>query len=133
MQIDNFRTLIWVMVLLIPNYPNLISLHINQTQTNYFLSFSSHLVLTFYLYSLNAFVFNYLNTSFSFTHTLLRSLTTNYSWIPKHPGGVDMITLAAGRDITNMFESYHPFSGELATAILKKHYVCDISDTELPR
>lgn len=55
------------------------------------------------------------------------------SWIPKHPGGVDMITLSAGRDITNMFESYHPFSSELATSIIKKYYVCDILDTELPR
>jgi len=55
------------------------------------------------------------------------------SWIPKHPGGEDMLCLAAGRDITNMFESYHPFAGETATAILKKYYVCDVADTELPR
>jgi len=55
------------------------------------------------------------------------------SWIPKHPGGSDVLSLAAGRDITNMFESYHPFSGELATSILKKYYVCDVADTEHPR
>lgn len=55
------------------------------------------------------------------------------SWIPKHPGGEDMLTLTAGRDITNMFESYHPFSGELTNAILKKYYICDIADAELPR
>lgn len=55
------------------------------------------------------------------------------SWIPKHPGGTDVLTLAAGRDITNMFESYHPFSGELTNTILKKYYVCDVADTELPR
>jgi fatty acid desaturase/predicted heme/steroid binding protein len=55
------------------------------------------------------------------------------SWIPKHPGGTDVLTLSAGRDITNMFESYHPFSGELTTSILKKYYVCDVADTELPR
>lgn len=55
------------------------------------------------------------------------------SWIPKHPGGEDVLTLTAGRDITNMFESYHPFSGEVTTAILKKHYICDIAETELPK
>lgn len=44
-----------------------------------------------------------------------------------------MLTLAAGRDITNMFESYHPFAGEITTSILKKYYVCDVADTELPR
>jgi len=55
------------------------------------------------------------------------------SWIPKHPGGEDVLTLTAGRDITNMFESYHPFSGDLPATILKKYYVCDIADCELPR
>lgn len=55
------------------------------------------------------------------------------SWIPKHPGGEDVLTLTAGRDITNMFESYHPFSGEMPTIILKKYYVCDIAETELPK
>lgn len=55
------------------------------------------------------------------------------SWIPKHPGGEDVLVLAAGRDITNLFESYHPFSGDVPATILKKYYVCDIADTELPR
>jgi len=55
------------------------------------------------------------------------------SWIPKHPGGEDVLTLTAGRDITNMFESYHPFSGEMPSTILKKYYVCDIAETELPK
>lgn len=44
-----------------------------------------------------------------------------------------MLTLSAGRDITNMFESYHPFAGEHVSAVLKKYYVCDIADSELPR
>lgn len=55
------------------------------------------------------------------------------TWILKHPGGVDTLTLSAGRDITNMFESYHPFSGELTTSILKKYYICDIADSEHPK
>lgn len=55
------------------------------------------------------------------------------SWLPKHPGGQDVLLLSAGRDVTNLFESYHPFSGDTPFQILKKYYVCDISDTELPR
>lgn len=55
------------------------------------------------------------------------------SWIPKHPGGSEMIVLSAGRDVTNLFESYHPFSGDQPANILKKYYICDIADTELPR
>lgn len=55
------------------------------------------------------------------------------SWIPKHPGGSDVLALSAGRDVTNLFESYHPFSGDQPFQILKKYYVCDMADTELPR
>jgi len=55
------------------------------------------------------------------------------SWLPKHPGGADVILLSAGRDVTNLFESYHPFSGDIPFQILKKFYVCDVADTELPR
>ena len=29
------------------------------------------------------------------------------SFISKHPGGTDPLLLVAGRDITQMFESYH--------------------------
>lgn len=55
------------------------------------------------------------------------------SWIPKHPGGSDVLVLAAGRDVTNLFESYHPFSGDTPATILNKYYVCDMADSELPR
>jgi fatty acid desaturase/predicted heme/steroid binding protein len=55
------------------------------------------------------------------------------SWIPKHPGGSDVLILSAGRDVTNLFESYHPFSGDTPSIILKKYYICDMADTELPR
>jgi fatty acid desaturase/predicted heme/steroid binding protein len=55
------------------------------------------------------------------------------SWIPKHPGGEDVLSISAGRDITNMFESYHPFSGQITTSILNKYYVCDIADSEHPK
>jgi fatty acid desaturase/predicted heme/steroid binding protein len=55
------------------------------------------------------------------------------SWVPKHPGGADVLVLSAGRDVTNLFESYHPFAGDLPATILKKYYVCDVADNELPR
>jgi fatty acid desaturase len=55
------------------------------------------------------------------------------SWIPKHPGGSDVLVLSAGRDVTNLFESYHPFSGDLPSTLLKKYYVCEVADNELPR
>eukprot|EP01113_Clastostelium_recurvatum_P034071 TRINITY_DN457_c0_g1_i2.p1 TRINITY_DN457_c0_g1~~TRINITY_DN457_c0_g1_i2.p1 ORF type:complete len:498 (-),score=105.60 TRINITY_DN457_c0_g1_i2:129-1622(-) len=54
------------------------------------------------------------------------------SWLPKHPGGDDLVLMSAGRDITNLFESYHPLS-DLPCQVLKKFYVCDIADNELPR
>ena len=32
------------------------------------------------------------------------------SFVNHHPGGLDQILYGAGRDITQLFESYHPFS-----------------------
>jgi len=32
------------------------------------------------------------------------------SFVDRHPGGVEQILIGAGRDITQLFESYHPFS-----------------------
>ena len=32
------------------------------------------------------------------------------SFIAKHPGGMEQIMMGAGRDITVLFESYHPFN-----------------------
>ena len=32
------------------------------------------------------------------------------SFIDRHPGGRDMILLMAGRDITDLFRTYHPFT-----------------------
>jgi fatty acid desaturase/predicted heme/steroid binding protein len=54
------------------------------------------------------------------------------SWLPVHPGGKDMLLFSAGRDITNLFESYHPFTNKPAQ-VLAKYYVGDISSTEFPR
>ncbi len=32
------------------------------------------------------------------------------SFIARHPGGAEQLMLGAGRDVTQLFESYHPFS-----------------------
>jgi acyl-lipid (8-3)-desaturase len=39
-------------------------------------------------------------------------------WVKKHPGGKDVILLAAGRDATQIFETYHE-RYELAEKVLK--------------
>ena len=31
------------------------------------------------------------------------------SFVARHPGGMEQIMMGAGRDITQLFESYHPF------------------------
>jgi cytochrome b involved in lipid metabolism len=48
------------------------------------------------------------------------------SWIDKHPGGRDMILLAAGRDCTDLFESYHPFS-DRAHKIVESYYIGELA------
>jgi cytochrome b involved in lipid metabolism len=32
------------------------------------------------------------------------------SWLDRHPGGRHILLLSAGRDVTDLFESYHPFT-----------------------
>jgi len=54
------------------------------------------------------------------------------SWVPKHPGGTELLLMCAGRDITNLFESYHVMSDNPAIT-LKKYYIGEIRTTELPR
>lgn len=43
-------------------------------------------------------------------------------FVPKHPGG-NMIYVNAGKDATNMFDSYHPAS---ARQVLKKYYIGEL-------
>eukprot|EP01110_Echinostelium_bisporum_P001126 TRINITY_DN12724_c0_g1_i1.p1 TRINITY_DN12724_c0_g1~~TRINITY_DN12724_c0_g1_i1.p1 ORF type:complete len:474 (+),score=177.29 TRINITY_DN12724_c0_g1_i1:106-1527(+) len=52
-------------------------------------------------------------------------------WIPKHPGGEDLLCLSAGRDCTNLFESYHLTNKP--AAILEKYCIGSIKDHELPK
>lgn len=47
------------------------------------------------------------------------------SWVDKHPGGIEMLRLVAGRDITVAFDNYHPFTKK-HYAVLPKYYVADL-------
>lgn len=49
----------------------------------------------------------------------------------KHPGGRDILLLAAGRDITDAFESYHPFTDKPAE-LLRKFEIGVLSTQEYP-
>ena len=51
------------------------------------------------------------------------------SFVEKHPGGPDQIALGAGRDISQLFESYH---SEKAFKILEKFHVGDLVSNEWP-
>ena len=52
-------------------------------------------------------------------------------FIDKHPGGREMIMLSLGRDATDLFKSYHPFT-EKPWAVLKKHRVGTLATLEHP-
>ena len=53
------------------------------------------------------------------------------AWMSKHPGGTEILLLAAGRDISDAFESYHPFSDKPAM-ILQKFEIGVLSTHEHP-
>ncbi|RLO13363.1 hypothetical protein DYB28_012462 [Aphanomyces astaci] len=44
------------------------------------------------------------------------------SWVDKHPGGAEMVTLHSGREATDTFDSYHPFS-DRAEKVLAKYEI----------
>lgn len=46
-------------------------------------------------------------------------------WVDRHPGGIEMLRLVAGRDITVAFDNYHPFTKK-HEAVLPKYYVGDL-------
>ena len=51
------------------------------------------------------------------------------SFINQHPGGADQIALGAGRDISQVFESYHSDKG---FEMLERFYVGDLISSEYP-
>ncbi|XP_064402409.1 uncharacterized protein LOC135348160 [Halichondria panicea] len=52
------------------------------------------------------------------------------SFVAQHPGGMDQILMGAGRDITQLFDSYHKY--DTAAKVLDKYYVGELVDNELP-
>jgi fatty acid desaturase len=54
-------------------------------------------------------------------------------WLGKHPGGPEQLLLAAGRDVTELLPSYHPFSGEKPAKMLKAYLIGTCVDSEFPQ
>ncbi|KAK3745067.1 hypothetical protein QZH41_014565, partial [Actinostola sp. cb2023] len=52
-------------------------------------------------------------------------------FIDRHPGGRDVLLMAAGRDVTMVFESYHAFS-EKAPKVLEKYCVGELVSNKYP-
>jgi fatty acid desaturase len=52
-------------------------------------------------------------------------------WMDKHPGGKEILRLAAGRDISIAFDSYHPFTNK-ANEVLAKYEIGEITSYEFP-
>lgn len=53
-------------------------------------------------------------------------------WLERHPGGKDILLLTAGRDISDLFVTYHPFTNKAAEVISKFH-IGEVSTTEFPQ
>eukprot|EP00166_Cyanidium_caldarium_P004964 ctg_562.g260 len=52
-------------------------------------------------------------------------------FVDRHPGGRELILLAAGRDATYLIESYHPFT-EAPWRVLVKHEIGELASNEHP-
>ncbi|KAJ7384945.1 hypothetical protein OS493_018633 [Desmophyllum pertusum] len=65
-------------------------------------------------------------------HLAVRGKVYNVSkFIAHHPGGRDVLRMAAGKDVTIVFQSYHAFS-DIPPKILQKYYVGDLVSTKFP-
>ena len=53
-------------------------------------------------------------------------------WMHTHPGGKDVLLLSAGRDCTDLFSSYHPFS-KIVPAVMSKFEIGDAATFEFPQ
>lgn len=53
-------------------------------------------------------------------------------WLNSHPGGKTFLMLSAGRDITDLFHSYHPFTDK-PSAVLSKFEIGELSTFEFPQ
>ncbi|KAJ7384943.1 hypothetical protein OS493_018631 [Desmophyllum pertusum] len=65
-------------------------------------------------------------------HVAVRGKVYDVSkFLSRHPGGKDMLLMAAGRDVTIVFETYHAFS-DCVPKVLEKHYAGELVSNELP-
>jgi fatty acid desaturase/cytochrome b involved in lipid metabolism len=53
-------------------------------------------------------------------------------WLDRHPGGKEVLLLCAGRDISDLFITYHPFT-DRAAEVLGKYKIGEVSTTEFPQ
>jgi len=53
-------------------------------------------------------------------------------WLDRHPGGKEVLLLTAGRDISDLFVTYHPFT-DRAAEVIGKYKIGEISSTEFPQ
>lgn len=53
-------------------------------------------------------------------------------WLDHHPGGKEILLLCAGRDISDLFITYHPFTDK-AAAVIAKYQIGEIKSTEFPQ
>jgi len=54
------------------------------------------------------------------------------TWLDRHPGGRDILLLTAGRDVSDLFVTYHPFTDK-AASVIAKYQIGEISSTEFPQ
>jgi len=54
-------------------------------------------------------------------------------WLSKHPGGTQVLLLAAGRDCTDLLVSYHPFAVDKVQKTLDSYAIGKIEKKEFPQ
>jgi len=54
------------------------------------------------------------------------------TWLDRHPGGKEILLLTAGRDISDLFVTYHPFT-DRAAEVLQKFHIGEVKSTEFPQ
>ena len=72
---------------------------------------------------------NTVDSCWVYSHSTVYDIT---EWLDRHPGGRDILLLSAGRDITDLMTSYHPFTDKPA-AILAKYAIGEVVTTEFPQ
>ena len=72
---------------------------------------------------------NTVDSCWVYSRTSVYDLT---EWLDRHPGGRDVLLLTAGRDVTDLLPSYHPFT-DRPQQVLSKYYIGELSTTEFPQ